>query len=233
MTFLELRTEVLANLIDTPAYIQAAAPTLVNRAIKDLQRKRNFYVMRTTVTFNTAFEQRTLADVPSNFKMFNGKPYYVEELGMTYPIAVASSKTAAEMAFGTDPTLDFGRPQVIAQGEPSDSGERKFEVYPFPDGNSDYADGEYRIRIPYFRFLPVLTTDAATNWFTDNAEEWIVFRATARGFARLWGEDHARDWNGRAAEVYPDIKQQDVALWCGGIETFVPHLDADEPFLNY
>lgn len=232
MTYAELREEVLANLIDTPTYIQNAAGTLVNRAIRDLQRKRSFYVMQTVVTQTTTFETRIMDAVPTDFKMFNGKPYYVEELGRTIWVAVAPSRSAAEAAFGTEPDTDYGRPQVILRSEPDDLGASNFEVFPFPDGNSDYADGEYRIRIPYFRYFPLLSAEADTNWFTENAEEWIIFRATARGFARLWGEDRAKDWNARCAEVYPDIKQMDVAMWMGGIEQLVPHLDADEPALN-
>ena len=72
------------------------------------------------------------------------------------------------------------------------------EVYPFPDGNSDWSDGNYRVQIPYWGYVPPLLAAADSNWFTVNAIEFLVSCTTALCFEAAMDPKGASYWNSRA-----------------------------------
>jgi hypothetical protein len=103
-----------------------------------------------------------------------------------------------------------------------------FEVYPLPDGLSLYANssaGEYRIRVPYWKFLPALT-GSGTNWFTANAEEWIVFEATSDGFFMDHDEQRGTLWAQRASAKWADVLLADKRLRLSPVTHLVPNPNA-------
>jgi hypothetical protein len=78
----------------------------------------------------------------------------------------------------------------------------------------------------------VLSAGGDTNWFTVNAEEWIIARATEQGFSLDWDEDRAKYWRGEAAKEWKDLLLRDKYEWLAGFETLVPHSGARAPHIN-
>lgn len=153
-------------------------------------------------------------------------------------LGVLATKQQGEREFGTvaggeytAETLD-GPPRFIALGEPSDvSNTRQFLVYPLPDDLSLYTTapaGAYRIRIPYIKLLPDLT-GSQSNWFTANAEEFIIYAACSIGF--YFNHDEARGdiWLKRAAQEVQDVIARDKNESISGNTTLHISFDALGP----
>lgn len=220
-TFLSIRTRVSTLVIDLPAAVQAAVPALVNAAMRKIQVKHNFKVMEAEALYTTALSTRILGAVPTDMKEIAQEPFYTE---FNYPgqfrrITLTANRHGTVGAFGAQ---DVGRPMVLLDAIPLVDGSRNYEIYPLPDGLSDYSDGQYRITVPYFRYLPALAADGDTNWFTVYAEEYIVNQATARAFAMDWDEEHLAVWSKLAEEERGEVILQDKRFRLAGVNEFVP-----------
>lgn len=226
--FQDLQDRVKTYLIDVPTSISTLAPSLVNEALTKLQAKHNFKVMKAEFLINTQTAQRILAPIPENFKEFRERPYYVEELGLTRWVNIAPNEAAAE-AYRS--TTDDGSPQFILEGLLNEDGSGNWEIYPLPDTNSDYTDGEYRLVIPYWKYLQRLSANSDQNWFTnfDPAIEWIVASATAEGFAINEDEDRAQYWEGKAQKKWDDVLLISKRQALAGFDTLVPYTGARSP----
>lgn len=222
VTFLDLQNRVKTRVIDLPSAVEAEVPALVKFAHRDLQRRHNFRVMRAVSGEHVTTEDtRVLAAIPSDFKEFRSKPYYVPDVGDPVPITPAVEEEEVLFAgFGED---EDGAPRFITQGLPDIDGVANFEVWPLPDGSSDHNDGEYRIFIPYYRFLPALSADADTDWLTDNGEDYIIMRATAEAFSIDWDEERMAIWKARADEEFLRVVAQDKHEQVAGVETLAIH----------
>lgn len=196
-TYLEIQNAVTARVIDAPTAVANAIPDLINKAIKRLEQKHNFWIMEATQgPLTTTVATRPLsAGVPSDFKDFRGKPYYLSYYGPKIDISFTPDQSAALDYFGDSTTVNIGPPQFLLRGEPSDiAGTQAWAVYPYPDGNSDWSGGEFRVYIPYWKFLADLAADADTNWFTVNAYWYIVYQSVAEAYGM-------------------DIDNQQMAVW--------------------
>lgn len=191
MTYAQLKQAILDALIDTPTIVQNAVPRLVNQAIAELEQRFNFKVMQANQAFTTTINSRTLtpAGLPDDFKEYRINAYFTEQLGGSREVEVISDRSVAMRRWATD---DIGQPAHLVE----DAG--VLEIWPLPDGISDYTDGEYRITLPYWKYLPDLSADSDTNWFTTNAEQFIINWATAEGFALDWDEKRSDYWTQRA-----------------------------------
>lgn len=237
MDFLALQTEVRTNIIDLPTAVTNLVPSFINRAMKELQNKHNFKVMETgTGILSTVENTRLLAVVPDNFKEYRGKPIEISAMGGVRELGIAADFQSATLDFGSElggeavlATLT-GRPEVIFRQEPSsDAGGTSFHVYPLPDGNSLYANGEYRIAIPFWKYVIPLAANESFNWFTNNAEEWLIFQATAHGFFADWDEERAAGWIQRAALKLQEVVALDKRLRVSAVDTLIPHADVLGP----
>lgn len=230
-TYSEIQTRVTRRVIDLPAAVTAEVPALVNEAIRKLERMHNFRVMRATVDFTTTEGTRSVGTLPLNWKEWRDEPYYTEDLGRIRELGVAESANEVKLAFGVD-EIDDGEPEVILISDPSDeAGAMTVHVYPLPDGNSDYSDGEYRLTLPYWKFLADLSGSGDTNWFTVNADDYIYRQATADAFALNWDREKSDWWQERADakanEVILTAKKQATA----GTDVLVMHKGARGPHL--
>ena len=74
------------------------------------------------------------------------------------------------------------------------------EVYPYPDGASDWPDGNYRIQIPYWGYVPDLKANGDANWFTKDGPgaEYIIAAASMMCFEMDWDEARATFWRTKA-----------------------------------
>lgn len=225
MNFLELKNEVLLNVIDTPTAIQTLVPRYVTRAVRKLQQKHNFKAMEAEVEFTTVSLIRVLGARPLDWKQPRGVPYFVENSGRVHDMQWVANRSDAQYRWGTSTQFDYGWPQGLQEDDLA----QVFDVYPYPDQLSDYTDGNYRITVPYWKYLGTLIADGDTNWFTDNADEWIVYKATADGFFANEDVAQSQIWQARADRVYNDILQLDKDRRYAETQTMVPHIGARRP----
>lgn len=228
MDFAAIKSEVAVLLIDSPTAITTLSGSFVNRAIRKLQQKHNFKVMEAKQAYTTTTLVRTLGTRPSNWKEPRGKPYYIEDTGGLREFVYAPSEADALAMFGDNPSFDYGSPRALLEDDGADA----FLIYPYPDALSDYADGEYRITVPYWKYLDALAGDADTNWFTSNAEQWIIYQSVSEGFFANEDEQRAQLWERRAMREYADVLLADKRRRLANVETFVPHLGARRPHLE-
>jgi len=231
-TFLELMTEVRGNIIDLPTFVTNNVPAYVNRAIRELQNKHNFKVMEAdSGVLVTAPDTRVLSAVPANFKEYRGTPYVINVQGDTRELIVGISRETAEHDVTTDaggeadPEMVIGPPRIILQSEMTEQGASNWEVWPLSDALSLYANGEYRIRVPYWKYLAELSGSTDTNWFTVNGPEWIIRTATAMGFAADHNLDSSAYWTQLAAAKYQEVVNLDKRYRLSGVQNLVPHGD--------
>lgn len=231
-TFAQLQDRVERNVIDLPTVVQTAVPQLINSALKTIQTKHNFKVMETLLSATTTSLTRTLVATPANWKEPHGDPWYVEDAtGYKHRITWGPSRGA--FVNGLDDERD-GFPMFLLQSEPTnDAGDSNIEVWPLSDSNSDYSGGEYRIVIPYFRYVAELTVDASTNWFTVNADQYLEFEATNQAFAIDWDEDRMAIWAQKAKIIFDEVLLRDKRFRLAGMSTIVPHYrGANSPMLR-
>lgn len=228
-TFAALKTEVLTLVIDVPTAVTQLVGTFVNRAVKKLQQKHNFKTMERSLVVTTVSSQRLLVAKPANWKEQRNKPYH--QLGATndqsgYSYVFWSSEEAELFARWN---LQTGMPRSLIHDGETD----EFRIYPMSDGRSvDYPDGQYRIVIPYWGYLDALVSDEATNWFTNNAEQWIVYQAVSEAFYANEDEQRAGLWGQRAAREYADILMLDKDRSMVETDVFAYHLGAIPPHLQ-
>lgn len=230
--FATLQTKVQRRVIDLPQAVQDEVPDLVNYAHRAIQREHNFRVMEAVQSVTTAPLTRILAQVPADFKELRDVPTYITFDGVVQRLGVAPNRSAVEQGYDTQAD---SFPRHLLRSEPTDAlGTTNWEVWPLSDANSDYGDGEYRIRIPYWKFLPSLTASGDTDWFTVNAEDYIVARATAEGFALDWDTEHQTEWLGKATDFLGEVVKLDKFERLAGVDTLVPHRGgAWSPRLDY
>ncbi len=206
-TFQTIQDRVATRVIDLPAAVAAEVPDLINKAMRTLQELHNFRVMETeTAQLTTTIATRPLsAAVPTALKEFRGRPYLVKNDGATLDLLLAPNRAAALDAFSLNDPNDKGEPKLLLDPEPTDdTGARTLEVFPFPDGLSDWTGGEYRIVVPYWRFLTALNLGTDENWFTSNAEWYLTFQAPGEAFFLDWDEPRGQLWMTRAGDFAPD-----------------------------
>ncbi len=227
-TFQNIQDRVTRRVIDLPASVLTEIPTLINEAMRDLQTEHNFKVMEAlSATFTTTVNTNTLGSVPSDFKEYRGKPYLTTDKGEVHKLGIMSGmRQEALRVVGVSTDTDTDRPAFILEGEPSDvAGARVWEVHPLADGLSDYSDGEYRIRVPYWKFLPALSAGTDTNWFTVNAERWLTFHATSMAFGINWDEARASYWEAQAAKEFGKVLKRDKLYRLSSVDTLNFNLD--------
>ena len=185
-TFLEIQQRVEKWLRDVPADTVAEIPTLINEAQRELQRQHNFRAMQAAAAFTTVAASNTLGTI-SDFKEPRKRPYWTDNDGSTH-----------EMQW--QPSLDYliqrydntsvGAPGFVFWGSTDGSSVVTLQVYPKSDSLSQFDDLEYRVAVPYWNYLPALSADSDTNWFTNKADKYL--RLHALGWATLLNIDEER-----------------------------------------
>lgn len=215
--------------------------TWVNQAVRKLQFRHDFSVCKTTTAvLTTQASSYDLGAVPADFLRFRKEPpFVITHDGRVYNLGVGNAVPNAMREFGTtlggeatESTLT-GPPQVVSVSDPSDEqNTREFQIFPLSDGNSLYTSapaGEYRIVVPYIKQLAEMSSSGTTNWFTLNAEEFIIFASVSRGY--FFNQDVANGqlWAQRAQGEVQDVIARDKNESIGGHTTLDIHLDVLAP----
>lgn len=224
MTFGSICTRVRSQVIDLPAVVTASVPDYVRTGIAKLQTRHNFLVMDKLQAAVTTVNVASIGNVPSDWKEWRSFPYYLTNDGRARKLQM---HTPHEGIYPDIRETETNPPRIITIGEPSDDlGTRPMKVAPIPDGSSDWADGEYRLYIPYRRYLAPLSLDGDSNWFTVNAEEYIFHFASNLAFAADWDYEHSAVELQLAENEYKEVVLRDKRLRLSDVQNLVPHRDA-------
>lgn len=215
-TFAEIQARVTGNIIDTPTFVTTEVPKLINSAMVFLQTDHNFKVMEALSSANATVEDNpVLMVLPTRFKEWRGKPYRVSDSGVVHMMAIAPAREGMVKSFNVEFT---GPPQYLMLTEPADEAAETptLSVFPIPDD-------VYNIYVPYWKYLAPLSANGDTNWFTTNAEEYLVEKATSLGFQRDHDYDAMAIWAQTAEMWKKQIVKKDKLLRLSGFDTLVPH----------
>lgn len=238
--FSAIQTRVQRRVIDLPAAVIAEVPQLINVALTKLQEKHDFRVMEQELAAVTLVNTHPLVTAvggaaitigptgTTNVKKWRGEPWFLTyNEGAPTRMTWANSRESIWGSFdqGGAVSLEASFPNLILEEMADDTGNRTLSVYPLPDGNSDWPDFEYRITIPYWRYLPQLVAAGDHNWFTDqpSGEEFIVRWAAGEAFALNWDFQKFAVLEAQAEVHYKDLVTADKRARLGAVESFVPH----------
>lgn len=221
-TFLDLQNRVSERVIDLPPTVQAQVPALINEAIRSAQRKYNFRAMEGSATLITAVGTLTpTPNVIANFKEYKDKgPYMLRNLIKAKQQLEVTADDAALAALADINNPD--EPDFIISAVDPTSGATTFTIYPYPDGLSDWPDGNYRIVVPYYSYSVPLSAPADQNWFTNFMDDYIYRQATGNAFALDWDYNSMALWLQQADVYYKEAKNADKMTRLAGTDTFVP-----------
>lgn len=203
MDFSTLQGHVQDYVLDLPTETQALVPVWVNRAIEKAARRYNFRFMHTVMEATTAENTRKLADKPADWKETASLPWLLEQGGGSKEINWAASASdmirlfgSAAPAEGSAIPIDAGTPAFLL--ETAD----ELEVWPFPDTQATWDDGNYRLRVPYWAMPADLSADDDSNWLTEQAPFYVIYDAAAEGF--LFNQDEQR------AGIYQQLAEIEI-----------------------
>lgn len=190
-TFKQLKDRVGFWTVSLPTVVTNEVPAFINEALDMIQRKRNWDVMRKRLNATTTTGTRTLVARPSDWKQpRHDRPWREAASGAVTFMGWLPSEEEALKLYNLGPN-DTGAPRWLRLADPTDEDETEtIEVWPLPDASSDWSGGLYRVRVPYWRFLPDLAADSDDNWFTIHGSEAIEHLAAAKAF--LADEDDQR-----------------------------------------
>lgn len=173
-TLAEIRARVLSIVIDQTAAVLAAVDDEIRSAQRRAEDRHGFWVMETGVNYTTTEDDVNLGSKPSLYARRMDQPFAFDGLGGVWPLEMVSTVIETVKSFDLSP-LTKGRPQLIE--EKTD----EFLVYPKPDNLAPagplFSDGNYRIRVPYYKREATLSADLDTNWFSENAADYLTWRA--------------------------------------------------------
>jgi hypothetical protein len=241
--FSDLQAEVLTNIIDLPTVIQNSVGKYINRAQKRAQIDHNFKIMEglyevftqvnSRIIQSTAPPTQTNFAVPLTFKEFRRDPWFLKNDGSITRMILANKR---EDIWKSIDEQDINFPMVLVHATETDTlGNGNFWVYPLPDGNSDYTDGEYRVKVPVWVYLASYVNTGDQDWFSNNADIFLVFKATQYGFMANWDWQNAALWGKMAEDEWKTVMKRDKMLRLStGSETFVPlHHGVNSPRLQW
>lgn len=195
-TLSELRARVRRYLIDVPDDTNTEIDAWINEALRSIQHQHSFRFMSAEQSFTTTEDTRKLGDIPDRWKQARHIPWLHDGLGGTIMLDWAVTQHQMRVLYSQDDADDKGQPQFIRETE------TELEVYPFPDDNSLWDDGNYRVIVPYWEYLPELSNDGDSNVITTDpmGERYVLYQAVAEGMLFNREEERARIYFERAGQ---------------------------------
>lgn len=228
--FATIKSKVEGWVLDLPAATQAQIGNFVNHAITAAAERHNFRFMESEVTpapVSTAENQRLLVAKPSDWKESRGLPFLLWQDGTTTEIDWAGSESemnrsyAYQVAQETNTTpADSGQPKFLLE-KPDD-----IWVYPLPDLLSGWANGNYRVKIPYWAMPAALVQDGDSNFITDNGEQYVIWKAVSLAFMFNRDEERGDYYERKAEPEYRRVVRRDKLAQLPDRITLAPRKDA-------
>lgn len=199
-TLSELISRIQGNVIDLTQEVLGRTTEKIIEAQRRAEDRHYFRIMEAEISVATVNQQRQLALTPSDWVDYRARPYYIDGLGGVTQMDWLHTEDEKTLLYSTPNPLAAADPnvQLNDQGSPrhiwwhTRAGADVLDVYPLPDTNNTKgpydATGNYTVVVPYWqRELELGTTilvggfpvQVTTNWFTDNAEYYLEWYATA------------------------------------------------------
>lgn len=201
--FATIKSKVESYVLDLPSSTQALVGDWVNKAVRDAEVEHNFLHMAAEQTFITAPGVRVLGSKPTLWKARRTAPRLLFNDGGDEEIYWAPSGSEMVRVYDTGDPDDAGTPEFLLETI------TELEVYPFPDSDSDYSDGNYRVQVPYWSFSAPLSADGDINFFTEAGEWYTIFAATAEALMFNRDEPRAVQYIERAAQQLAKLVRTD------------------------
>ena len=209
MQFNDLISNVAKYLLDTPEDTTDLIPVWVNQAVEDAENRHNFRHMERTLAIVTTPNVREQVDVPALYKESRSDPFLIRNDGAVDEINWAPSRSDMIRQYGDDPAIDIGSPQFILEIFDGSEDVTEFHSYPFPDTQSLYGDGNYRLNLPYYALSAAMVDGSDSNFITNKSQFYVIYRATHYGM--LFNRDEARAivYATQAEQQYQILKRVD------------------------
>lgn len=213
-----IQARVEALIIDTPAATVAEIPGWIQAGQKDAEDELvgGFLCMETDVsTKTTASTQLLLTKNARWLRRMNARPYYVDGNDAHRYMAWIHTIEELHKLYPTDPPTD-GSPKHIREDKTS------IYVYPGSDSNApgggQDADDEYYVHIWALYREETLSLGASTNWFTANAENYLVYYAGAEALAYNEAYEKSAIWMLRARAELKKLVRADKLARLGTVD---------------
>lgn len=231
-TFTDIKDKVQRRIADVTTGVTAELGDLVNEARNEVMSRFNFSWMKAEVDYTTTLNTRILGVTPTDFKEWRERPYWVEDTqGKTHKMLSVRSEATAEDAISTERQ---NSPEYLVRSmENVTTDASNLLIYPLSDGLSDYSDGEYRIKIPYWKYLPDLTVGSQQDamGLDPLLTRFVISWAAKLAFEIDWNEKRASYYEQDAEKTWARQKRRAAWKVLSGINTLVPHQGADDPVI--
>lgn len=232
MNFGQIQDEVESWLLDLPDGAATRVPGWINAAIKEATTRYNFKAMEAEEAATTVDQTRELFTKPATWKARRSEPYLINQDGSVTPISWAQSESQMLRTYAIQAPSE-GNTAAVDEGEPRYLLEREttVEVFPLPDDGSDWDNGLYRMRVPYWAHMADLSVDADTNFFTDEMPYYCIWKAVELGLEWARDEQRAERYAQRAEREFVIAKNKDKLAKLPGRLTLETHKNvyAGEP----
>jgi len=209
MQFSELQSTIEEYLLDLPSDTVALVPTWINQAVKDAEKRHNFRNMERTLQIVTTPNIRLQATAPVLYKQSRSDPFLIRNDGGVDEIDWAPSRSDMNRQYGDSTIIDIGSPQFILEIFDEDNDATEFHSYPFPDTQSLYTDGNYRLSLPTYEFSALMVQGSDSNYVTNNAEFYVIYKAVEYGMFFNRDEERAIAYKSLAEIQYKIFKKWD------------------------
>lgn len=217
---------------------------MVEDAHRELQDLHNFKCSEAVATKTTTLNTASIGTIPSDFKDYRGRPWHTDDLGVNrHLLSVTHSEEEVRRQYNSDTNRDTGEPKLLLHKAPTTPGDaissHIWEVYPIPDGLAQTSNGEYTIKIPYWAYLAFPST---SDWFTLNADEYLVAKATAEAFLLNWDEARYAAWLAKAGTIQAGLGptgilarviSRDKHFRLSNVDTLAFYPDARQPRVGF
>lgn len=195
----QIQAEVLRIVEDHVDVVTAAIPTHIQRAQRAIESRCAFLVQYATVTYQVEPLSSSYAK-PADFLGVRRAPYFIE-----------TSSSSGYKRLREDPDFE-SRGLLTTQGVPKywrDENDASFSFWPIGDGlgPSGTTAGAYDVVVPYYKSLSALASDNDTNYWSQNFDDVLAWRAAAFVFADM-RDPQANWWSAVAAARFNEIRSQ-------------------------
>jgi hypothetical protein len=208
--FGQIQDEVESWLLDLPSGAASRIPGWINEAVKEAAKRHNFRSMESELLPVTVDQQRMLVAIPSDWKEHRGLPYLYRQDGSTKELNWADSESDMIRTYAIQ-LPDEGNTMPADEGPPRYLLERpdQIDVFPLPDDESDWDNGNWRIVVPYWAYPATLTDDNDENFFTTTGDYYCIWKAASLGFAWNRDEERAQYFEAKAEKQFKRIERVD------------------------
>ncbi|MBC7603864.1 MAG: hypothetical protein H7255_14550 [Ramlibacter sp.] len=172
---------------DSDTGLMAVVPDLIQFAENRIYRDLRIRAMEST--FTDTISSGVIA-LPANYVAL--KHAHIDGA----PTSALERKDAEWIAHAYPNRSGGGKPKFIAR----DTGNFVFGPYP---------DSAYTVSGTYYRRLPALAGDAATNWFIQEAPELMLFAALAEAEPFLVNDPRTALWEQKYSQIVSQIQRKD------------------------